>query len=57
MYIVKKDSISWLYSCDKSSYIRFVYNQYHVYLLKCTDQNVNYQSLFLMTKMLIKCML
>ncbi len=23
-------SISWLYPCDKSSYIRFVYSQYHV---------------------------
>ncbi len=34
-------SISWLYSCNKSSYIRFVYSQYHVDWLKCTEQNVN----------------
>ncbi len=37
--------ISWLYSCNKSSNIRFVYSQYHVDLLKCTQQNVINQSL------------
>ncbi len=40
-----RDSISWLYSCDKSSYIRFVYSQYHADQLKCTEQNVYNQSL------------
>ncbi len=30
---------------DKSSYIRYVYSQCHVDLLKCTEQNVNNQSL------------
>ncbi len=39
------DSISWLYSCDKSTYIRSVYNQCHVDLLKCTDQNINNETL------------
>ncbi len=34
-----------LCSCDKSSYIRSVYSQYHVDLLKCIEQNVNNQSL------------
>ncbi len=40
-----KVSISWLYPCNKSSYIRFVYSQYHVDWLKCTDKNVNNQNL------------
>ncbi len=31
---------SWLYPCDKSSYISFVYSQYHVDWLKCTEQNI-----------------
>ncbi len=34
-----RDSISWFYSCDKSSYIKYVYSQCHVDLLKCTEQN------------------
>ncbi len=38
-------SISWLYACNKSSYIRFVYSQYHVDWLKWTEQNVNNQIL------------
>ncbi len=38
-------SINWFFSCDKSSYIRFVYSQYHMDLLKCTQQNVNNQTL------------
>ncbi len=29
-------SICWFYSCNTSSYIRSVYNQCHVDLLKCT---------------------
>ncbi len=40
-----RDWISWLYSCCKSSYISSVCRQCHVDLLKCTEQNVNYQSL------------
>ncbi len=41
-----RDSIRWrLYSCDKSSYIRSVYNECHVVLLKCTEQNVNNKTL------------
>ncbi len=28
-------SISWLYPCNKSSYIRFAYSQYHVDWAKC----------------------
>ncbi len=35
----------WLYSCDKSSYIRSVYSQCHLVLLKCTEQNGNNQTL------------
>ncbi len=42
---IYKDSVSWLYSCDKSSYIGSAYSQCHVDLLKCTEQNVNNQSL------------
>ncbi len=38
-------SISWLYPCNNSSYVRFVYSQYHVHCLKCTEQNVNNQNL------------
>ncbi len=38
-------AISWLYPCNKSSYIRFVYSQYHVEWVKCTEQNVNNQNL------------
>ncbi len=38
-------TISWLDPCNKSSYIRFVYSQYHVDWLKCTEQNVNNQNL------------
>ncbi len=38
-------SISWLYPCNKSSYIRFVYCQYHGDWFKCTEQNVNNQNL------------
>ncbi len=34
-----RDSISWLYSCDKSSYIRSVHST------ECPEQNVNNQSL------------
>ncbi len=34
-----------LYSCDKSSYNRSVYSQFHVYSLKYTDQNINNQTL------------
>ncbi len=37
-------SISWLYLCNKSSYIRSVYSQCHVDSLKCTEQNVNNQT-------------
>ncbi len=37
--------ISWLYSCNTSSYIRSVYIQWHVVLLRCTDQIVNNQTL------------
>ncbi len=40
-----RDSIKWLYSCNQSSYIRPVYSQCHVLLLKCTEQNVNNQTL------------
>ncbi len=36
---------SWFYPCNKSSYIRCVYSQCHVDWLKCTEQNVNNQSL------------
>ncbi len=36
-----KDSIRWLYSCDKSPYIRSVYSQCNAQLLKYTEQNVN----------------
>ncbi len=40
------NSISYLYSCDKSSYIKSVYSQCHVVnSLKYTDQNVNNQTL------------
>ncbi len=38
-----RESISWLYSCDKSVYISSVYSQCHVDLLKCTELNVNNQ--------------
>ncbi len=38
-------SISWLYPCNTSPYIRFVNSQYHVDWLKCTEQNVNNQNL------------
>ncbi len=34
-----------LYSCDKFSYNRPVYSQFHVYSLKYTDQNINNQTL------------
>ncbi len=40
-----RDSIRWLYSCDNSSHMRSVYSQCHVILLKCTEQNVNNQTL------------
>ncbi len=40
-----RDSISWLNSCDKSSYIRCVYSQWHLDLLKCTEPNINNQSI------------
>ncbi len=40
-----RDSISWLHSCDKSSYINCVYSQCHVDSLACTVQNVNNQTL------------
>ncbi len=42
---ISRLSINWLYLCNKSSYIRFVYSQYHVDWLKCTEQNVNNQNL------------
>ncbi len=37
VYSGSRDSIRWLYSCDKSSYIRSVYSQCHVdlYWAKC----------------------
>ncbi len=37
--------IRWLNSCNKSSSSRSVYSQCHVVLLKCTEQNVNNQTL------------
>ncbi len=40
-----RDSIRWLCSYNKSSYIRFVYSQCHVVLLNCTEQNVSNQTL------------
>ncbi len=40
-----RHSIRWLWSCDKSSYIRSVYIEGHVDWLKCSQQNVNKQSL------------
>ncbi len=40
-----KALIRWLYSYDTSSYIRSVYSQCHVDSLKCTEQNVNNQTL------------
>ncbi len=42
---ITRDSISRFYSCDTSSYIMFVYCQCHVDSLKCTEQNVNNQTL------------
>ncbi len=39
-----RDSIRWLYSSNKSSYIRSVYSQCHVELFKCIDQNGNNQA-------------
>ncbi len=42
---ISRDPFRWLYSCDKSSYIRSVYCQSQVVLLKCTEQNVNNQTL------------
>ncbi len=44
-YLKTRDSISWLYSKVKPSYIRSVYSQYYVDLFKCIEQNVNNQSL------------
>ncbi len=41
---ITRDSIKWLYSFDKSSYIRSVYSQRHVVLLKCTEHNLNHQT-------------
>ncbi len=43
--LLTRVSISWLYPCNKSSYIRFVYSQHHMDWLKCTEQNVNNQNL------------
>ncbi len=43
--IETKVSISWLYSCNKSSYIRSVYSQCHMNSMNCTEQNVNNQTL------------
>ncbi len=43
--LMSRDSIRWLYSRDKSSYISSVYSQCHVVILKCTEQNVNNQTL------------
>ncbi len=40
-----RDCIRWFYSCDKSFYIRSVHSQCHVVLLKCTERNVNNQTL------------
>ncbi len=48
-----KDSISWLYSCDKSSYIRSVYSQCHVDSLKYTDQNVNNKNVTQVSKLYV----
>ncbi len=45
-WVILKDSFRWLYSCDKSSLIhRSVHSQCHVVSLKCTEQNVNNQTL------------
>ncbi len=44
-HIYSRVSISWLYPCNKSSYIRFFYSQYHVDWFKCTEQNVNNHNL------------
>ncbi len=41
----KRDSIRWLYSCDKSSYIRSVDNKCHMDSLKCIEKIVNNQIL------------
>ncbi len=41
----RRDSISWLHSCDKSSYIRSVCSQCHVDSLAGTEQKVNNQTL------------
>ncbi len=43
--LLSRNSIRWFYSWDKSSYIRSVHSQCHVALLKCTEQNVNNQTL------------
>ncbi len=43
--VISQVSISWLDSCDKSSYIRSVYSQCHVDSLKYSGQNVNNQTL------------
>ncbi len=42
---VARDSITWLCSCDKSSYIMSVYSPFHVVLLKSIEPNVHNQTL------------
>ncbi len=43
--LTTRDSVSWIYSCDKSFYITSVYSQCYVDSLKYTVQNVNNQTL------------
>ncbi len=51
--VISKIAISWLYSCDKSSYIRSVYSQCPVDSLKCTEQNVNNQTLIQVSQLYV----